>query len=42
MLISGRCHCGNISFALDWWPEPSEIPGSAINPQQPVKVSQML
>jgi hypothetical protein len=25
MLISGRCHCGNISFALDWRPEPSEI-----------------
>jgi hypothetical protein len=25
MLISGRCHCGNISFALDWAPEPSEI-----------------
>lgn len=26
MLINGRCHCGNISFALDWTPEPSEIP----------------
>jgi hypothetical protein len=25
MLISGRCHCGNIFFALDWRPEPSEI-----------------
>jgi nitrate/nitrite-specific signal transduction histidine kinase len=25
MLISGRCHCGNISFALDWRPEPSEM-----------------
>jgi hypothetical protein len=24
MLIPGRCHCGNISFALDWRPEPSE------------------
>ena len=26
MLISGRCHCGNISFTLDWQPEPTEIP----------------
>ncbi|WP_266169218.1 GFA family protein [Dyella subtropica] len=25
MLISGRCHCGNISFALNWLPEPTEI-----------------
>lgn len=29
MLISGRCHCGNISFQLDWQPEPSEIPARA-------------
>ena len=29
MLISGRCHCGNISFALDWRPGPSEIPARA-------------
>jgi hypothetical protein len=29
MLISGRCHCGNILFALDWRPEPSEIPARA-------------
>jgi hypothetical protein len=29
MLISGRCHCGNISFTLDWRPEPSEIPARA-------------
>jgi hypothetical protein len=29
MLISGKCHCGNISFALDWKPEPSEIPARA-------------
>src|SRR5262245_31263555 len=29
MLISGRCHCGNISFALDWRPEASEIPARA-------------
>jgi len=26
MLIGGRCHCGNISFRLDWQPEPMEIP----------------
>ena len=29
MLISGRCHCGNISFTLDWAPEPAEIPARA-------------
>ena len=29
MLISGSCHCGNISFALNWAPEPSEIPARA-------------
>jgi hypothetical protein len=29
MLISGRCHCGNISFTLNWQPEPSEIPARA-------------
>ena len=29
MLISGRCHCGNISFTLDWRPEPVEIPARA-------------
>jgi hypothetical protein len=29
MLISGRCHCGNIAFALDWRPEPAEIPARA-------------
>jgi hypothetical protein len=29
MLISGRCHCGNIAFALNWEPEPSEIPARA-------------
>jgi hypothetical protein len=26
VLISGGCHCGNTTFALDWLPEPSEIP----------------
>ena len=29
MLISGSCHCGNISFKLSWEPEPSEIPARA-------------
>ncbi|HVY06533.1 MAG TPA: hypothetical protein VHB46_11205 [Burkholderiales bacterium] len=29
MKIVGRCHCGNISFALDWKPEPREIPARA-------------
>jgi hypothetical protein len=25
MLISGRCHCGNIAFELGWDPDPKEI-----------------
>jgi hypothetical protein len=25
MLITGSCHCGNITFRLDWTPEPTEI-----------------
>ncbi len=29
MLISGSCHCRNISFTLTWEPEPSEIPARA-------------
>lgn len=29
MLISGSCHCGNISFKLNWEPEPAEIPARA-------------
>ncbi|GAP66620.1 hypothetical protein MBSD_n1931 [Mizugakiibacter sediminis] len=29
MRITGRCHCGNITFALDWTPEPAEIPARA-------------
>ncbi len=29
MLITGRCHCANISFTLDWKPEPTEIPARA-------------
>jgi len=29
MNIDGSCHCGNISFRLDWAPEPKEIPARA-------------
>ena len=29
MLISGSCHCGNISFDLLWEPEPVDIPARA-------------
>jgi len=29
MLIRGKCHCGNISFALIWEPDPAEIPARA-------------
>jgi hypothetical protein len=29
MRISGSCHCGNITFRLDWRPEPTEIPARA-------------
>jgi hypothetical protein len=29
MLINGACHCGNISFTLEWLPAPSEIPARA-------------
>jgi hypothetical protein len=29
VLISGSCHCGNISFRLNWEPEPAEIPARA-------------
>ena len=29
MIVRGRCHCGNISFALDWTPDPIEIPARA-------------
>ena len=25
MLISGKCHCGNISFSLTWDPDPTQI-----------------
>src|SRR5215207_22174 len=29
MLISGSCHCRNISFKLTWEPQPPEIPARA-------------
>ncbi len=29
MLLRGSCHCQNISFQLDWTPEPAEIPARA-------------
>jgi hypothetical protein len=29
MLIEGKCHCGNISFTLDWPGEAAEIPARA-------------
>lgn len=29
MMIQGRCHCGNIAFALRWEPDPAEIPARA-------------
>lgn len=29
MLITGRCHCGNICFNLRWEPDPTEIPARA-------------
>ena len=29
MLIHGRCHCGNIAFALSWQPDPVHIPARA-------------
>lgn len=29
MLIHGQCHCGNITFTLDWTPDPAEIPARA-------------
>ncbi|HVO90328.1 MAG TPA: hypothetical protein VMV45_17455 [Casimicrobiaceae bacterium] len=29
MQIKGSCHCGNITFTLNWVPEPAEIPARA-------------
>ena len=29
MLLSGKCHCGNITFELDWQGDPAEITARA-------------
>lgn len=29
MNINGSCHCGNLSYTLDWEPEPPSIPARA-------------
>ncbi len=29
MVITGKCHCGNIGFELDWGGEPPRIPARA-------------
>jgi hypothetical protein len=29
MLITGSCHCGNLTYTLDWAPDPTEIPARA-------------
>jgi hypothetical protein len=29
MLLNGKCHCGNITFELDWEGDPGEIPARA-------------
>ena len=29
MRLDGRCHCGNISFALEWRGDPARIPARA-------------
>ena len=29
MLIHGSCHCGNVSYSLNWSPSPTEIPARA-------------
>ncbi len=29
MRIDGSCHCGNITFSLDWSPDPVDIPARA-------------
>jgi hypothetical protein len=29
MLIQGSCHCGNVSFSLDWKQDAAEIPARA-------------
>jgi hypothetical protein len=29
MQLKGQCHCGNITYTLDWEPDPTEIPARA-------------
>jgi hypothetical protein len=29
MLLNGKCHCGNIAFALEWEGDPGKIPARA-------------
>ena len=29
MRITGKCHCGNVAFSLEWGGEPAEIPARA-------------
>jgi hypothetical protein len=29
MVITGSCHCGNVSFTLEWRPAPARIPARA-------------
>lgn len=29
MVVTGKCHCGNIAFELEWKGEPAEIPARA-------------
>ena len=29
MLLNGKCHCGNITFELEWEGDPAEIPARA-------------
>src|SRR5438094_7090774 len=29
MLLTGKCHCGNIAFELEWDEDPAEIPARA-------------
>lgn len=29
MLLNGKCHCGNISFALEWEGDPAQLPARA-------------
>jgi hypothetical protein len=31
MLITGKCHCGNIAFTLDWPEDQPDVPARACN-----------